>query len=195
MRVLAALALLALPARAHADGFIELAGGIMIPAADNQWTDYVDSGPKLAVRAGAVGAKAGAMLSLDWTPINADNTGFGNAVDISSHRFRMLVSVTTLIKAAPKLHISLRVGVGADISHVNVQTDLFGVHTENSDTDVGLALEGAGGLWFDVGSVQIGGELALPISYHDDGSKSDVDLETYTSLDIDLLFGVRFVSQ
>ena len=192
MRVLAALALLALPARAHADSFVELAGGVMIPTADSQWTDYVEPGLKLAARAGAVGQKAGAMLSIDWTPLNADKVPFG---DISSNRFRFLVSATTLMKAAPKVHVSFRVGLGADISHVNVQTDIFGVHTENSDTDVGIALEAAGGLWFDAGSVQVGGELALPISYHDDGKDNGIDLNAYTSLDIDLLFGVRFVSK
>ncbi len=66
----------------------------------------------------------GAMLSIDWTPIKADKVPFG---DISSNRFRFLVSATTLMKAAPKLHVSFRVGLGADISHVSVQTDLFGV--------------------------------------------------------------------
>ena len=194
MRVLIALALLA-AAPAHADNFVEIAGGIMIPVSDDQWTDYIESGPKLATRIGAVGPKVGGLLSIDWTPINADDTGFGNAVDISSHRFRIQLAAATHQKVGANLTASFRVGGGFDIAYVNVQTNIFGLMTDDSDTDVGLALEAAGGLWFNVGSMQIGGELALPISFHDDGPDNDINLEEYTSVDLDLLFGVRFKSK
>lgn len=124
----------------------------------------------------------------------ADDNGFGNAVDISSHRFRIQAAVASHQKIGAKLTASFRVGGGFDIAYVNVRTNFFGVTSESSDTDVGLALEGAFGLWANVGSMQIGGELAVPIGFHDDGPDNDIDLDEYTSVDIDLLFGVRFLS-
>jgi len=78
---------------------------------------------------------------------------------------------------------------------VNIKTNLGPFSGENSDTDVGFALEAGGGLWFDVGSVQVGGQFALPLGFHADGSDNDIDLDDYMSVDVDLLFGVRFVSK
>lgn len=195
MRALAAIALLAATSPAHAESFVEVAGGLMTPLADDQWKDYVRSSPKLAARAGASGQRAGALLSIDWTPINTTDTGFGNSVDVSAHRFRFLIGGIVQQKIGPKLNASFRLGIGFDVAYVNIYTNIFGFESEASDTDVGLALEPAFGLWFDAGSIQIGGELALPISVHGDRNDNDVVLNEYTSLDLDLLFGVRFLSQ
>jgi len=192
----ALLVILALPAgAARADNFVEVAGGIMAPIGDDQWTNYVDSGPKLAARVGGMRQRAGAMLSVDWTPLAANDMGFGNAVDISSHRFRILVSAIAEHRIGDKVSASLRVGGGLDIARVSVHTNIFGITSDNSDTDTGLGVEAAGGLWFDAGTIQIGGELALPISFHDDGADNNIDLESYTSVDFDLMFGVRFLSR
>jgi hypothetical protein len=181
---------------AAADNFIEAVGGAMLPVEDSQWTDYVDSGPKLAVRIGGSGSgNIGGMFSADWTPITEDDQGFGNAFDISSNRFRLLVNVFMDRKMGPKLTAQIRGGAGIDIASVHVTGDLgpLGMF-DNSDSDVGLALEVAGGLWFQAGeSVQLGGELALPLGFHGDRDENDITLEEYSSLDIDLLFGVRFM--
>ena len=77
MRVLALALLVALPTTAVADSFVEVDGGVMIPVSDEQWTDYIESGPKLAARVGSMGQKIGGLVSVDWTPINADDNGFG----------------------------------------------------------------------------------------------------------------------
>jgi hypothetical protein len=196
MRALVASAVLAVATAqsARADSFVEAALGAMIPVSDDQWTDYVDSGIKLAARAGTApaGGGFGALVSVDWTPINDDDDGFGN-VDVSAHRFRILIGGTMQRRLGPKLHGSLRLGLGADITYVSIEGSFFGFQIDSSDTDLGLALEPAAGLWFDAGSVQIGGELGLPISLlHDDGDDNDIDLEDYTSVDIDLMFAVRF---
>jgi hypothetical protein len=194
MRLLA-LALLVAPATSVADSFVEVAGGVMIPASNDQWTDYVDSGPKLAARVGSVGQTVGGMVSIDWSPINTDDTGFGNAFDVSAHRFRILIAAVTHQRVGANLTASFRVGAGADIAYTRIETNILGFRNEASDTDVGLALEAGFGLWFNVGSMQVGGELALPIGFHDDGPDNDIDLEDYTSVDLDLLFGVRFLSK
>jgi hypothetical protein len=180
---------------AAADNFISAVGGVMLPVEDGQWTDYVDSGPKLAVRIGGAGSgNIGGMFSADWTPITEDNEGFAG-LDITSNRFRLLVSVFADRKMGPKLTAQVRAGAGIDIAYVHVTGDLgpFG-RVDNSDSDVGLALEVAGGLWFQAGEgLQVGGELALPLGFHGDRDENNIMLEEYSSLDIDLLFGLRFM--
>jgi hypothetical protein len=190
MRVLAFALVLTSPVIAHADNIVELAGGFMTPVSDDQWSE---SGPKLAARAGTVGPKVGALLSLDWSPLNTDDAGFGNSVDVSAHRFRIQVMAAAHHKAG-KVLASFRGGLGIDVARVSIDGNILGFQIDESDTDVGLALEVAGGIWFPVGSVEVGGELALPMSFHDDGPDNDIDLEEYTSVDFDLLVGVRFRS-
>jgi hypothetical protein len=197
MRGLLLVALLvAAPTPARAENFIEVVGGILIPVADDDWTQYVESSPKLGVRAGTVD-KFGGMLSIDWAPLNTDNGSFGfpgGMVDVSSHRFRIL-AMGTMHHRAGKLIATGRAGVGIDISHVSIQTTFLGQTNTNSDTDPGLALELGGGLWFPVGSVHVGGEIGIPLSIHADGEDNNINLDDYTSFDFDILFGVRFVSK
>jgi hypothetical protein len=197
MRVLPLLAVLALPTPAVADNYVELFGGIIMPVDDEPWTDYVDSGPKLGLRLGALDTSGfGGMLSVDWTPLNADDwSGFGASVDVAAQRFRILVGGSVQRPIGNSLTASFRFGAGLDITHVNVETNFFGVRSKESDTDSGLALEFGGGLWFNVGSVQVGGEVGLPMSFHSDDRDDDIDLNDYRSIDIDLLFGVRFLSR
>lgn len=197
MRVLPSLAVLALATPAMADNFVELNGGIMMPVDDDAWTDYVDSGPKLGVRVGAMDrAGFGAMLSADWTPINTDNfSAFGATVDAAAHRFRLLIGGSVQSRVGKSLTASFRFGAGADIARVTVESNFFGARSKQSDTDSGIAIEVGGGLWFDVGSVQVGGDVGLPMGFHADDSDDDIDLNDYRSIDIDLLFGVRFFSR
>ncbi len=198
MRALAlSLAVLVVPARASAESFVEVAGGIMMPVGDDDWTNYVEAGPKLALRVGGTGSEgrtSGALISADWTPIQVDDDAFGFA-DVSADRFRILVNLYADRTIGPKLTASIRVGAGIDLAHVNASVNVGPFAGESSDTDPGLAIEAGGGLWFDVGSVQIGGEIALPLGFHADGEDNDIDLADYMSYDIDLLFGVRIVSR
>lgn len=197
MRSLAVITVLvASTSIASADNFVEIAGGIMIPVEDEDWTDYVESSPKLATRIGGAGqdGRVGGLLSVDWTPVNTDVDGLlGGAVESSAHRFRILANVLTQHHIGPRLALSARLGAGVDIAYVRVRENILG--TERSDTDSGLAIEAGFGLWFDLGSMKVGGELAFPLSFHSDGPDDDIDLRDYTSFDIDLLFGVRFVSR
>jgi hypothetical protein len=188
---IAAIALLQV--RARAENFVELAGGVMMPVEDDTWTNYVDAGPKLAARVGGIGeSHLGGVLSVDWSPLNLNDQGFGNLADITGQRFRILASVMTLQKIGPKLYASLRIGGGIDITYTHVQTKLGPLSSDETDTDSGLAIEAAGGLWLRAGGIQLGGELALPLSFNSDGKGENIDLKDYTSFDIDILFGVRF---
>jgi len=192
MRVFAFIAVLAVALPVHAaDGFAELGGGVMIPAADSTWTDYVDPSPKLFVRGGATQNGFGGMLSFDWTPVNVDATTW-NFLDVSAYRFRILANAVAHIHAGNKLEASARFGIGIDIQHVTVRAAIGPLSSKTDDDDYGLALEPAFGIWYDVGPVQLGGELALPISFHSyNANDNKVVLDDFTAFDVDLLLGVR----
>jgi hypothetical protein len=196
MRALPFVLLALATAPAHADSFGAVVGGIMIPLGDSHsdnsgWSDQVSSSPKLGVQAGAIGESGvGGMVSADWTPISYNYQN--QAVDVSAHRFRIQAHVLFEKPVAPKLTLQARAGGGIDIAHASADTTILGTTFHASDTDVGWAFELGGGVWFDVGSVKIGGELALPFGGHSHKASGNGDITfDYTSYDVDLLFGLR----
>lgn len=196
MRVIVACAVLAVATPARADSFVDLFGGISIPVSDDDWTDTVESSPVLGLRVGAVPNQIGGYLSADWMPTNTDAEGWslpGTSADVSAHRFRLMVGPLFKHSVSNTLAVTARAGIGADIAHVNVSGNVGPVTFDESETDVGLGFEFAGGVWFKLGNLAVGGEVALPIGIHDDDN-DQVDF-VYTSVDLQLLFGVRFVSR
>jgi hypothetical protein len=188
-----ALFLVLVPTPARADSFVDIFGGLATPLGDSDWKDSVDASPKLGLRLGAFPNEIGGFVSADWTPYNTDSDGnFG--VDVSAHRFRLMGGVMFHHMVSNTLVATGRGSIGADIAHASATFDFLGTHTEVSDTDVGLGLEMGVGLWFKVGGMEVGGELAIPISTHDHEGGQDRIAFKYTSYDLDLLFGVRFVS-
>lgn len=192
-----ALAVLLAAAPASADSFVGASGGVMIPLGDSHqdkmgWSDQVSSSPKVGVRVGGVGtAGLGGMLTADWTPIS-DNypPQFG---DVSAHRFRILAHLLFEKLVAPKLTVAFRLGGGIDIAHATA--DVPG-NSDPSDTDVGWAVEVGGGVWWSVGTLDIGGELALPVGGHSHQANELGEIPfDYTSYDLDLLFVVRLRSK
>jgi hypothetical protein len=187
------------PREARADSFAELAGGIAIPAGDSDWTNLVGTSPKLAARAGAMSGDAegvvGAMLGVDWTPEDLNNGGgsFGfGSTDGSVQRFRVIASGVIHHRVSPKLTISGRAGAGIDIAHASIDVDVLGSTSSNSATDVGYAFEFGVGAWYDLGGKQVGLELAVPIGHHDKAVQKSGDIPfQYTSVDIDLMLGIR----
>jgi hypothetical protein len=86
-----------------------------------------------------------------------------------------------------------RVSAGIDIIHYSAESIL---NTEQSETDIGPAVELGAGVLLDLHPrVSLGGWLALPIAVHfeedDPGDPADADLE-YTGIDFDIVFGVTF---
>lgn len=193
MRTLACLAVLVLATPAHADSFVDLFGGISIPVAEEDWTDTVETSPKLGVRVGAFPNNAGVYVGADWMPVNTDYQDNAFA-DVSAHRFRLMAGAIFHQNLSNTLAANFRGGVGADIGYVSVSGEAFGVRYEDSETDTGFGFELAGGIWAKFGNMEIGGDVQLPVAMHDDDNTDDIDLD-YTSIDIELLFGVRFLSR
>lgn len=195
MRAYLCLAILAVATPARADSFVELAGGISIPLGDDEWADLVETSPTLAVRAGSVPNNIGGFLSVNWMPANTDAQGWSGPFtsgDVSAHRFRLIAGPMYRHQLSNTLAVTGRAGVGADIAHASVEGTVLGTSFESSETDVGFALEFGGGVWFKVGSVEIGGEVAIPFGFHNDDNM-DIDFD-YTSYDFELFGAVRLMS-
>jgi len=193
MRLLIVFTLVTAAGVAHADPFVELAGGVMFPVSNSDWTNTVDVSPKFAARGGVSRGDLEGLLSLDWTPVQAKADPL--FTDLGYNRFRVLASVQLRHQFAPNIRLSLRAGFGIDIAHAGytVTIPLVGT-TSGSDTDTGFAFEPALGIWYALGTTEVGLELAFPISTH----SKDANVQTgefgfhYTSVDVDLLATVRF---
>ncbi len=190
MRVLPCLLLLAGSSAAHADSFVEIAGGITTPLGDQDWQDSVESSPKLALRLGSFPNEIGGFLSVDWTPYETDADGAWG-VDVSAHRFRLMGGVMFHHPVSNTLVVTGRGSVGADIAHASARIPIF--NTEVSDTDTALGFEMGVGLFFKTGRMEIGGEAAIPIAIHDHEGGQDRIQMKYTSYDFDLMLCVRFL--
>lgn len=185
------------PSRARADTFLDLQGGISIPVGDSDWTDLADSSPKLGLRIGAIPHEIGAFVAADWTPVNTDQQGWSGpltSADISAHRFRVMGGVMFHHPLSNTIAVTGHGAIGADIAHANISVDVLGTHTETSDTNTGLGFAFGGGVWFRAGSLEVGGELQLPVAFHHDDNKNDSIPYDYTSVDLELVGGVRFLS-
>jgi len=190
MRRVAIAVVLLVTASARADSVFDVLGGLAAPIADDNWTKTIDTSGKLAIHAGGTTSNTatsfGGMLGLDWTPAKTGSSG--GFASYSLNRFRALVSGFGLFRVGSRLMLEARAGVGIDLTYT--QATVLG--SSSSDTEVGVAVEVGGGAWFDVGSIDIGGEVALPISIHSQHTFDGIPFPSYTSVDIDLLLGVRF---
>jgi hypothetical protein len=174
---------LLVPQRASAEPFIDLGAGLVVPLAEEDWTDFVDASAILSVRGGAITSPSlGFMASLDYSPFSEDVRN----VDVS--RVRLMGHVMFVSQRSSKMMMTGRIGAGID--NVKLKVEIFG-NVAAEDSDTGFALEGAIGGWFAVSpSVFLGIEGAVPIAYHSDDDNPDVDL---TTIDLIALFGARIM--
>jgi len=161
---------------------------------DKQYTDTVDTSPVIGARVGAYPNSIGGYLSLEWMPADVKNDG-ALGLDISAHRFRLLAGPELHHEVSNTLAVTGRAGIGLDIAHDSVSGSVLGVPVDSSETDLGLGFEFGAGLWFHIGGVEVGGEVSLPIAIHDDNANENDYDYNYTSVDLQLLFGVRFVTR
>jgi hypothetical protein len=190
--LIAFLVTVAAPARAQS--LVDVVGGIALPVADDNWTKNVDPSPKLGVRAGATGQMFGGLLSADWTPEKSGSSAIGGLASssYSFNRFRILAHAIVVHHVAPKIIVEGRIGVGIDLTNLSASSMVLGNTFSTSDTNVGFAFEAGGGVWFDLGSIDLGGLLSLPVGTHSQHSHDNVTYQGYTAIDVDLLLGVRF---
>ena len=188
--LVASVGLVSTGATAHAEVFGEVEAGIANPIGDSDWTNLASTSIKLAGRLGfAIPEGPGAALQLDWTPIHIHGQSV-TGIDVSASRIRILPTFVFHRPIAAKLELAARVGIGLDYIHQSASFTVLGATTTSTTSDTAFAFEVGGGLWYDLGAVELGGELALPISAH-----SDKNAAHYSSYDIDVLVGLRFTSR
>lgn len=171
---------------AHA-GYTELIVGLGVPLAEDDYKDLWDPSLRLGVRAGTSPRAFVFEGSLDFTLGNFDDARTPSA-EISGNRIRMLGGFRWRAPVGRTGTAFVRAGGGIDFTTVRVETSLLPI--EQSESDLGLALEFGGGVSFQTGPVYVGGQLALPIGLHFDDETTLVGFPIfdYTAIDLDLLF-------
>jgi len=175
-------------------GLLAFVLGAQLPLGDDNWTKEVDVSPKLGVRAGVVQGALAGWVSADYTfeqltPQVSKPAGFDTGA--SAYRVRMLAHIGFEHPINPKLTVAARFGAGIDYQHGSYDYTLLGTRFTGSDGDTGYAFEFGGGLWWDAGNVQVGGELAVPIGHHSKPSMNGSIGFDWTSYDLDILVGAR----
>jgi len=179
-------------------GILAFAAGLQLPLGDSDWTKYADVSPQLQARAGVVQGELAGWFSLGFIPESlTSQTTHPNGFDTgaSGYRFRVLAHIGIEHPVGPKLTITGRAGAGIDYAHGSYDYTLLGTRFSSSDGDTGYAFEFGGGAWWDLGTVQVGGELAVPIGHHDKASQNGSIGFQWTSYDLDLLVGIRLLSR
>jgi hypothetical protein len=188
--LLASLALVvAVPAAAHADGFVEFAGGIAQPIADDDYENNFDTHIQFGARFGSVSdapgsTRLGFELGLNYSPLN-DDYGLD---EISVHRFRVTGGVRAVHAIGGDAVIIARVAAGIEYVRADWAFEVLGTRFEGDIDDTGLVIDPGVGFLIGGGSTRLGGFIGLPIAFHDE-VEDNINVE-YTAVDIDLLFVV-----
>jgi hypothetical protein len=197
------VALLGLTSLAHADDFasFELAAGGHLAVGDATWTKATSASPA------AFGAVA-------W---HFDDhfgvLGSGEAIDQlglvgppgtykpTILRVRFLAHAFYEQELVRHVTLAARVGIGLDEMFVNWDMPAGGSASYRSEQTSALALEPAAGVWWDAGiGLQVGGEIAIPISTARDSKLIGVGAggepaAAFATYDVAVLLGIRITSK
>lgn len=191
MRWIVLAAVLALGSgEAAAEGaFIDIFAGVANPISDGEYTDNVDASFKAGARVGSRTEFGALEAQVDFTPVSSEDRPF--VVDIDVARFRVQFGGRFEKKVTSTASLYVRALGGLDIVDVDGTVEVGPFRGTFEDTDLGLAVEIAGGFMVNLGKVSIGGVIALPMAFHfdedDPDDNQDIDLE-YTGVDLDLMF-------
>jgi hypothetical protein len=196
------VALLGLGSIAHADDFasFELAAGGHLPVGDSAWKSATTGSPAVF---GGVAWHIGEHFGVLGSGEALDPLGLvspSGTYKLSILRLRFLAHAFYEDELVPHLTLAARFGIGLDTMFVNWDMPAGGTASYRSEQISALALEPAAGLWYDAGiGVQVGGEIALPISTARDsqiiGSKFAGAPASFASYEVAVLAGIRITSK
>ncbi|HEY5927890.1 MAG TPA: hypothetical protein VIV11_39660 [Kofleriaceae bacterium] len=201
--LLVVVSALATATHADADGYgvLRFTGGTGLPIEDDTWAQSANNSPKLAAGVGGVFYRnIGAMFTADFTIVRLDDNQDLFAIGTSNEKLRRARLLGNLLyeipNVAPRLSLCVRAGIGADLTWASYDRFAGGTNYPRSLTHGGLALEVAMAAWWFVGpGFEVGAEFALPIShYASETAPGGATGFRYTSLDLDLMLGVRMTS-
>ncbi|MEP6861478.1 MAG: hypothetical protein ABJE66_12695 [Deltaproteobacteria bacterium] len=201
MRIIV-VALLGLGPLAHADDFasFELAAGGHLPVGDSAWKSATTGSPALF---GGVAWHLGEHFGVLGSGEALDPLGLvspSGTYKLSILRLRFLAHAFYEDEVVPHLTLAVRFGIGLDTMFVNWDMPTGGNASYRSEQISALAFEPAAGLWYDAGiGVQVGGEVAIPISTARDsqiiGSKAAGVPASFASYEFAVLAGIRITSK
>ncbi len=177
------------PARADG-GSLEVAAGIAVPIAEDEYADNYDEALKLALR-GVMGTagRSAFELGFDWTPASYANPAVPG-LDVEIDRFRILFGGRFGAPIGTRARVFGRAAAGVDVISASASATILGTTFEQSERDVGFALELGAGIAVDLGPIELGAQVALPLGFHfdDDDPEDDGDFALdYTAVDLDFL--------
>jgi hypothetical protein len=188
--VIASMALTSAARAEQRDGFLELVAGPTLVQGDEDYENVVDDSFKLGLRGGVMGTRSGFEIALDWNDLDPPDVEipFLGTYDNEVHRFRFMLGGRFGALVAGKVFVFGRLAAGVD--YLSASTEGPGVDEDRSD--VGFGFELGGGAIVRLGSLYLGGQLAIPFAFHsedDDAEEGDLNLD-YRSTEIDLLLNV-----
>jgi hypothetical protein len=172
----------------HVSGmlFFDPALGVMIPMADDDYTDHVGVSFKLAFLTGGFIFRIGPIflgpeLAVDFTPLNVKEDYDQFNLKLFRMRIQAGARIVYPIPRYERMRLFWRFNIGMDIAWGD--WDIRGVNEDDAST--GLALDFIGGFEIMVHRiVGVGAYMALPVSVH---TGHFFNVEGYNSLDLDFM--------
>jgi hypothetical protein len=176
---------------------LDVANGVSMPVADDDYKNFADPSYKLAIRAGAVlyvlprlGIAPEAEFS--FVPVNSNDRTFqNNSIDAQFYRERGLVGARFIVPFGFG-SVYARVALGVD--HIGGTTSITvgGLSVSTNWGSTGFTFEPDVGVQFNVHKhLVVGVSTGFPIAAHNFGSGKNPS--KFTAVDVDFLavFGVR----
>lgn len=184
--------------RVRTIGLVEGIAGGSVALAGSDWRSSAELSPAVTGRFGAMHGGFGGLLAITWTPQRLTSPSavlpFGTS-EHSLHLFRFVAEAVAEHRVTPQLALDARAGAGIDVGYVSFQHLVSGTASNEQATDIGLAAEAGGDAWWTVGEgVDLGASLTLPYTHHGGTTTASESVLSYSSLDVELLLGVRIRS-
>lgn len=168
---------------AFADPSVEIAGGVAIPAATDDWKGRVDTGWKIAARGTTTVSDQLAVVGIEFARFPTRSCAFD--------RGRLMVGLAHNWML-DEVSVSARIAVGPDLLSTACPGGFPTVDPDPArQFDLGVGGELAATVWLVEGVVDVGIEVGLPLAVHWHGGGGDGPNYDYVGMDLDLLLAFR----
>ncbi len=179
-------------------GFVEVVGGTHTPLFGTRYRDLFGTGPVLGFRGGAFqqpdpgGHNAFALEFAFEATHPSDSVRDLPDQTYDFDEFRCLFGARWMYFVRPEMHFYLRAMGGVDVLAIGGTNTLAHKTVDASKSEAGIGAELSVGSSWRLGSINLGVELTVPWSMHeDDGTASRYHVNTsYDALSVDLMLTV-----
>lgn len=182
---------------------LDLASGVAIPIADDNYTKFADPSFKLSLRAGVIfyitrNFGVAPELQFDYIPVNTDDGTFRKTIDVDAkaNRIRALAAGRFIIPFGIG-SVYFRLGLGVDYITASYTVSGAGLSTSTSRNSTAFTIEPGLGVQFNIAPhIVVGLYAGFPIAPSHDVAVTigGVDLVPgrFTATDLDLLATIGF---